>query len=162
MRSTFISLCIAITSLAIPDAHSENTNLPITFYIVSQQQIEVGRTFDAKPDLTVTQLKAVSLGETREYTGTSEDAKTGGTQKLKMIVPGWLVFTLTDEDFQLLKTLTHRPVGDRLVAMVGDQRLGFWRIEDTPGGPEFRVPPRTIQDKEKLPRMERELKKLVK
>lgn len=78
MRNFIITLWVAMTGFGFcARACAESTNLPMTFYFVSDQKIEGGRLFDAfpfprlgyigsKPDLTVTRLKAVSLEESSE------------------------------------------------------------------------------------------------
>ncbi len=172
MRNVILTLWVAMTGFALCSrACAETTNLSITFNIVSEHKFEGGRLFDAfpfpklgyigaKPDLTVTRLKAVSLEESTEQPCAIVDRKTGQTGKGMMRHLGRLFFTLTDEDFQRLSVLAQKPVGYRLLVRFGERPITLTRIAGSAQTPIFWTSLNTPNEAE-LRNLEGELRKLL-
>jgi hypothetical protein len=149
-------------------AHSEITNNPLAFYLVSKENIEGGRFIDTtdfpklgyiadKPDLTVTNLQEVFYDKSMNIViKPNKDGKTNWIAQSDL--PKYLVVKLRPDDAKQFMALTKKSVGRQLLVMLGGKPLIAWsQVAPFPEG-RFDI---SFSDQADLEKTEADLKKLL-
>ena len=130
-------LTLAAILLGCVSGHSESTNAPLTFYIVSQQRLEGGRFINttnfpelgyiaAHPDLTVTNLADVFPAKVANFAIMGDG--NGTNTVVPTQPPPSLTVVLTDGDARKFTLLTERALDKQLLIMLGERPLTAPRV----------------------------------
>lgn len=142
MRKLITALLVAAPLMLLcSTGRSETTNASLTFYFVSKQKIDGGVLFDAfpfpklgyissKPDLTITNLKAVTIEEKSDQAGWVLDKATGTSRPTTIHQAPRLFFTLLGEDEARLRALAERAAAQRFLVLFKEKPLTLAGVAD--------------------------------
>jgi preprotein translocase subunit SecD len=118
--------------VGLATGHSQTTNAPLAFYIVSEEKIEGGRFIDstnfpklgyiaAKPDLIITNLVNVYPTEQSGYDILHD--KAGNETAVPRHPRPSLTIQLSSDDAKKFTALTEDAMGKKLLVMLGERPL---------------------------------------